>query len=567
MQTLNNKWLKASVLGTTWAASEIVLGSFLHNLRVPFSGNILTAIGIIILISASYRWKEVGLFWRAGLICAIMKSLSPSAVIFGPMIGIFSEALLLEFGTRLFGRNLLGFIIGATLAMTWVLFQRIANFLIFYGADIVQVYTGLMKMAEKQLSMKVDLVWLPVLILVVVHVLFGVLAAILGIRTGRMVQDGHRVFVVHQGDEKLVKKDGGLSFDYSIKWLVLNVLLMVVGFLMVNFMSFYWWVPVIVLIVIIWAGRYKSALRQLTKPKFWIFFVVITMLSALVFSSFQEGSDAIEAGLLSGIQMNFRAILVIIGFAVIGKELYNPVVKSFFKGSRFSQLHLALELSFESIPNVLSRLPSAKEFFGRPVSVVYLLLSHAEEQLKSYSSMGGKVFIVSGEKEEGKTSSLIEVIDKLKNANVRIGGFISPRIIVDGKTIGYYLEGVVDGRRQLLITEAEQTGFYKIGRFWLDPVVIKRATDIIEEQSLTPAVIFIDEVGKLELEGRGWDEVVRSLLMANVVIVMAVRKAFVEEVLKHYSIINAAHYSCGSEEISLLPDILKKALSDSGVDN
>ncbi len=567
MQKLNNKWLKASVLGTTWAASEIVLGSFLHNLRVPFSGNILTAIGIIILISASYRWKEVGLFWRAGLICAIMKSLSPSAVIFGPMIGIFSEALLLEFGTRLLGRNLLGFMIGATLAMTWVLFQRIANFLIFYGADIVQVYMGLMKMAEKQLSMNVDLVWLPVVILVVVHVIFGVLAAILGIRTGRLVQSGHKVFLEAQGEDNVIKKSGSLPFNYAIEWLGLNVLLMIVGFLTINFLSFYWWVPTIGLIVTLWASRYKSALRQLTKPKFWIFFVIITMLSALVFSSFQEGSDAIEAGLLSGIQMNFRAILVIIGFAVIGKELYNPVVKSFFKGSRFSQLHLALELSFESIPNVLSRLPSAKEFFRRPVSVVYLLLSHAEEQLKVYSSQGGKIFIVTGEKEEGKTSALVEVIDKLKGARVSVGGFISPRIRVDGKTIGYYLEGVLDGRRQILMTETEQNGFQKIGRFWLDPNVIKRVTSTIEEQALSPSVIFIDEVGRLELEGRGWDEVLRSLLLTNVVVVIAVRKAFVDEILKHYSIINAALYSCGSEEMSLLPDVLREALSNLGVEN
>jgi len=67
---LSEKWIKASIIGTIWAASEIVLGSFLHNLKVPFCGNILTAIGIIILISMSYRWREKGLFWRAGLICA-----------------------------------------------------------------------------------------------------------------------------------------------------------------------------------------------------------------------------------------------------------------------------------------------------------------------------------------------------------------------------------------------------------------------------------------------------------------------------------------------------------------
>ena len=38
---IDEKWIKASIIGTIWAASEIVLGSFLHNLKVPFSGNIL----------------------------------------------------------------------------------------------------------------------------------------------------------------------------------------------------------------------------------------------------------------------------------------------------------------------------------------------------------------------------------------------------------------------------------------------------------------------------------------------------------------------------------------------
>src|SRR5512138_3263479 len=125
---LSEKWIKASIIGTIWAASEIVLGSFLHNLRIPFSGNVLTAIGIIIMISMSYTWTEKGLFWRAGLICAIMKTMSPSAVIFGPMIAIFTESLLLEGSTRLLGRNIAGFAIGSMLAMSWNLFQKIFSY-------------------------------------------------------------------------------------------------------------------------------------------------------------------------------------------------------------------------------------------------------------------------------------------------------------------------------------------------------------------------------------------------------------------------------------------------------
>jgi len=57
---ISDKWIKASIIGTIWAAAEIVLGSFLHNLRVPFSGNMLTAIALVILIAVSYRWREKG---------------------------------------------------------------------------------------------------------------------------------------------------------------------------------------------------------------------------------------------------------------------------------------------------------------------------------------------------------------------------------------------------------------------------------------------------------------------------------------------------------------------------
>jgi len=58
--TLNNTWLKASILGATWAASEIILGSFLHNLHIPFKGSILTAIALTLLIAVNYKWTDRG---------------------------------------------------------------------------------------------------------------------------------------------------------------------------------------------------------------------------------------------------------------------------------------------------------------------------------------------------------------------------------------------------------------------------------------------------------------------------------------------------------------------------
>src|SRR5664280_40231 len=106
---LSQIWLKASVVGSIWASVEIILGSFLHNLKFPLSGMILSFISVWFLISFLQIWKENGLIMRAGIICALMKSISPSAFILGPMIGIFIEAILIELFILILGKNLIGY--------------------------------------------------------------------------------------------------------------------------------------------------------------------------------------------------------------------------------------------------------------------------------------------------------------------------------------------------------------------------------------------------------------------------------------------------------------------------
>ena len=112
---IHQRWQKAALLGSVWASLEIVVGSFLHNMTFPFTGTILSGLGIALLIAGHSLWKEKGIVWRAGLICAVMKSVSPSAVIFGPMIGIAAEAFIVEIAIRMLGANAFGYIIGGNL--------------------------------------------------------------------------------------------------------------------------------------------------------------------------------------------------------------------------------------------------------------------------------------------------------------------------------------------------------------------------------------------------------------------------------------------------------------------
>ncbi len=540
---LSEKWIKAAIAGTIWAASEIVLGSFLHNLRIPFSGNFLTAIGIIILISISYIWTDRGLFWRAGLICAVMKTLSPSAVIFGPMVAITAEAFLIELFTRILGRTYAGYIAGAMFAMSWNLFHKIISYIINYGSDIVEVYTRLLNMAQKQLNIETDIVWLPIIILLVIYALFGVFAGVIGIMVGKKMLDQPPAIVrKEQSTEKIpafsaIKKE----FDYSLVWLLADLLLIIGSFILLNKTPWFVWCATVTGIIILWSFRYKNSLRRISRPKFWVFFVLITLLTAFVFSGTPDGETDFMNGLLTGVQMNFRAALIIVGFSVLGTELYNPKIRDFFSKTAFRHLPLALELAVESLPDFIASIPDFKTLIKNPVVVLYNVISHAGAKLsdireKRRSSM--IIFIVSGGKEAGKTTFAKSIAEELKLKGFPVGGILAERVMEGSETKGYDLVDIETGRREIFLRQDEEKWTEAIGRFKINPQGLEFGNSVLEPGNQKGnKLIIIDEIGILEVENRGWaDSVDRLIRASSNNILMTVRDTFAEIVIKKWNI-------------------------------
>ncbi|MEI6060302.1 MAG: nucleoside-triphosphatase [Bacteroidota bacterium] len=538
---LSETWIKASITGTIWAASEIVLGSFLHNLKVPFSGNILTAIGIIILISISFSWKDKGLFWRAGLICAIMKTMSPSAVIFGPMIAILSEALLLELSVRLLGKSYFSYIIGAMLAMSWNLFQKIINFILFYGFNIVELYKNLVKYAEKQLQIPFDLVWMPLIALLVVYCVLGLVSAIIGIRVGRkiVIQPAEKLDSITTGSFAGKTARTESPFPYSISWLFADILLIVSSLILLNQTTWVFWSISITAVTVAWALRYKRALRQLSKPKFWIFFVLITMITAFAFTLIQPGAHSLTQGLLTGLQMNFRAVIIIVGFAVLGTELYNPVIRAFFLKTSFKQLPLALELSFESLPLMIASIPDFRTILKNPVSVLYRVVSVAEFRLSEIQTkQAKKIFITSGKVGEGKTTQLQQIVALLKQKGITVGGILSPRIMENKETLGYDIIDIVNDAREIFLRKNADGKLKKIGRYGILPKGLLLGKGALSaSKNRRNKIVVIDEVGMLELENQGWALQIADLIAASDShLLLAVRDSLTEQVVLKWNL-------------------------------
>ena len=136
----------------------------------------------------------------------------------------------------------------------------------------------------------------------------------------------------------------------------------------------------------------ESIASPLKKPGFWIFLILTTVGSAYLFTSISSGKNN---GWIIGLEMNLRAVVMILGFAVVGKELRNPVISKWLNGMGFKQLPYALELAFESLPAVISTMPGWKEVTKRPISSFSTYMHKANElELHEKSNKNSKTIII-----------------------------------------------------------------------------------------------------------------------------------------------------------------------------
>jgi nucleoside-triphosphatase THEP1 len=281
-------------------------------------------------------------------------------------------------------------------------------------------------------------------------------------------------------------------------------------------------------------------MRQLSKPRFWILFVIITLITAFVFTKAQEGEIFWQKGLLTGIQMNFRALVIIVGFSTLGTELYNPVVRNFFLRTSFKNLPLALELSVKSLPSFIASIPDFKSVIKNPVSILYGVLSQAERKLfeiREGKDSHYKRFIITGPKGSGKTTFTKRLADLLREKGIVVKGTLSLKILDNSEITGYDILNIETGEKTCFLNIGETNSEEKIGKFNICPEGLesgrKLLNSLISESNL---LVVVDEVGLLELNKGGWAECIDGLLNSENHLLLVVRENFVEKVKEKWNI-------------------------------
>jgi len=371
-------WLKAAVAGGSWASVEIIVGSFLHNLRFPFAGGVLASFGVMLMVAFYQLWPVRGLIWRAGVVCALMKSISPSAIIMGPMIGILSEAILLDIFIRLTGRSLPAVMVAGGIAVSAAFAQKVFNILILYGMNLVSVYLNLFDFASRQIGFAHSNPWVLIIFLASIYFSLGMISGITGYLVGqrsKRISDESELPEL-SGNRNLFSEPAGRS--YSLALLLVNLLAIPAGILLLNMAGLWLSMSVIAVYIIYCLWYYPVLFQRLKRPMVWVQLIIIIVLSGLFWENThgQKGIFDMQ-GVYAGIEMSMRALLVISGFTAVSTELRNPVVKAFLFRKGLRQVYGSVSLAFQALPAMIEVAVKPGNVVRRPTRVVAAMLANA----------------------------------------------------------------------------------------------------------------------------------------------------------------------------------------------
>lgn len=146
---------------------EVVLGSTLHNLRVPMAGHGLS-LNQGFLLGRFSREARSGLqkfkiVFEISVVTALMKALSPSAKKVGPMVSISAQGFLYGLGALLGGKGILGSILGMMLLSLWAFCQPAVTYLLIYGPDFIHALEIIMGKVAKVINTDPENLWLVLL--------------------------------------------------------------------------------------------------------------------------------------------------------------------------------------------------------------------------------------------------------------------------------------------------------------------------------------------------------------------------------------------------------------------
>ena len=199
-----------------------------------------------------------------------------------------------------------------------------------------------------------------------------------------------------------------------------------------------------------------------------------------------------------------------------------------------------MDSAFSALPSVISELPAPTQLLKSRRKAYGYLFRTAESLLpvlETENSRRPGIFILTGERQSGKTTFLIELIRIIREKGFNPRGFISEGVHEGENRIGFNLTDISTGSKIELCNMVERPGMIKQGRFWFSREALDTGEEILRQAVSSKAeVIVIDEVGHLEISGKGWYDAIESATAtSDAVHIWTVRKSLINKAARRWN--------------------------------
>ena len=164
-------------------------------------------------------------------------------------------------------------------------------------------------------------------------------------------------------------------------------------------------------------------------------------------------------------------------------------------------------------------------------------------------------FFISGMPKAGKTTLLNRIIKELKSQGYSVGGFISPEIKEHGTREGFYVEDVASGKTVLLASTVGDGP--KISKYHVDVKSFESIALPCMHDTKKYDVVFIDEIGRMELESVKFGDALEELLQSPKPIIASLHGDFVREYENFGNVYRMTENNRNEVEMEIMNSLMK----------
>lgn len=192
-----------ALFSSLWAVVEINLGIVLKIFRVPFSGALLTFLGLIVIFVGRNAVPKRGSVILMGLTTAFLKMIFLGGMAIYPFIGIIIESVLVEIGLYKGKPTNFQFVLAGNLAMFWTFFHPFFTQGLLAGWGVLKVYLLIVERGAQFLGVQghqsTSIIFFIVFLF---HGIFGAIAGLVGSNFSTVIYRRYYTYCVDKVSER-----------------------------------------------------------------------------------------------------------------------------------------------------------------------------------------------------------------------------------------------------------------------------------------------------------------------------------------------------------------------------